>query len=463
MKSEQKAKAPISHEIIFKIMLWVTFVTAGVFLLKNVISLNIGGMVAIGLCIIAVAAALGIMKRKNSSDDTREFVLSIMLVIVIMMISLFSGESYSDDFPLYLALIGMTGMYLEPKFTKMQIVVVDIAFVTMYITHPEKAGTIGQYILCVLITNLAAILFYLAVSRGRAFIELSWQQTNEAELLINEIRKMGDELQVNFEASSKAIDESTEGLRTGSDSIRCGADMAAESCIDVHNQILETEQNISALNEQVRKFEKAISDNQENMEAVKKQLRDVSRIITESNQVFAGLTDKMKEVTEIAQKLGDIAFKTKLLSLNASVEAANAGKYGTGFAVVAGEMKVLSENSDVFAAQVGGVVAELIGQVEKNYAQFENSTKAINETEKKMDELQDSCVQLVKRFDKLYDNIDKQNQDISNVDSVFEGLRGRIGEMQNESLKNKSTVDDISTAMDEYRASIEKVIENTRL
>ncbi len=463
MNFDYNGKSPITHHTIYKIMLWVTMITSGVFFVKNIIGFNMGGLIAVGSCIIVLIAALLIMKVKHTDDLIKEFVLSVILVFVIMTISLFSGASYSDDFSLYLALIGMTGMYMEPKFTKIQIAVVDVALVVMYIVHPEKAGGLGQYILCFAITNLAAILFYLAVNRGRAFIELSRQQTAEAERLIASIREMGDVLQNDFDKSSSAISDSTKGLRRGSENITSGANVVAESCQDVHEKIRETEQQIFALNNQVKKFEQAISENDSNMDAMKAQLRDVSRIIEESNAVFGSMTEQMNEVTEIAKKMSDISFKTTLLSLNASVEAANAGAYGAGFAVVAGEMKELSENSDRFAAQVTEVVDGLISQVDKTAVQFEDSTRAIEETEKKMGELQESFVRLTNRFGQLYENIDEQNRNINQVDSMFSGLQSRVIEMQDDSAKNNRAVADIAVAMDSYRANIEKVIENTRV
>jgi len=454
---------PISHETIYKIMLYVVFPVAGVFFLKNVISLSISGMLVIGIGLLLLASIIFVMKKRQIADVKKEFVMSIALVCLIFMISLYSGKSYSDDFPMLLAAMALSGMYLEPKFVKWQLVFADIALVLMYIIHPEKGGAIGQYIMCLVIFTLAGILFYLTVERGRAFIEIAHKRAKDTEILLESIKQMGAQLDVDFEKSSGQIEQSTIGLQKGSNSITSGAGMMSVSCSEVHNKIRETQEQIRELNGQVKQCEASLSENDTNMQVMQDQCKLVSSVVDQTNEVFQDMKDEMGKITSIANELGEIALQITLLALNASVEASHVGgASGTGFGVVANEMKGLADSSDKFSKEVAEVVEQLLLNVDKTSQRFVESASAIEKSKGVMGELQNSFVRLTEQFNSLYENIEQQNRNVQQVDDIFGGLETKILEMREYSEENQFTVQAIVEAMDGYKESIGMVIENTK-
>lgn len=465
-------KQPISKDTIFKVMLYITYIVSGAFLLKNIIGGNLPGMIAIGLCLVIFTAILLTLRGLKRDIKEQQFMTSMGILFVVFIISQFSGKSSSDDFLLYMAIIALTGLYLRPKYTLIQVILADIMLAVQYFIHPEKAGALGQYITCFLIFTLAGVILYLVINRGRAFIEVSQNRAEEAEKLLTSLQQLGEELEHNFESSSAGIEglretndrlhQNAEELRIGSTSITQGARGVEDTCDNVQVKMEETEKQVVALTDGVRSFEDSLEINRKNMTEMNQQMEVVQSAMGQVNQVFQLLEQQMKEIFRVTEQLKGIASSTTILALNASIEAARAGQSGAGFAVVASKVQELAVDSKECSEQVASVVGQMQQQIQETTRQLEESGLAINASLGTLQGLQEGFSQLTDQFGNLYQNIEAQNGNINQVNAIFETLKNDIDEMSHCSDENQKVVENIAEAMNVYKENMDQMIQDTK-
>ena len=468
----KKFKKPIKEDSIYKLMLIITFVVAGAFFVKNIIGWDLKGMIAIGGCLLVLGLALLVMKLMKLHKRKKQLVVCIMLMFVVFVISLFSGDFYSDDFTLYLAVIALSGVYLEPTVTIVQAVLVNVLLALQYIINPGKADPLSQYIMCMVLTTLTVVLFLQVIKRGRSFIQVGDERSAEAEGLVDSITKAGTELQQNCETSAKRVEglkdasdrleERTRELKDGSDNIIESAKDIAHSFDDVHETVQSTGEQIAIMNKEVKRVEDALTENKKNMQAMNNQMISVKQAVDEANEVFAKLQMQIQEISAVTDQLNSIAASTNMLALNASIEAARAGQSGAGFAVVASKVQELAVDSNRCSSQVVEVVSAMQSQIAITTEQLEESTDAIDSSIGALEGLQNSFDDLTVQFEALYDNIEAQNVNVEKMDTEISQLETRINEMSAATEENQVYVDEIANAVELYKNHMKLVVDDTQ-
>lgn len=102
------------------------------------------------------------------------------------------------------------------------------------------------------------------------------------------------------------------------------------------------------------------------MENLSMTVSDVTRAFDQISAAMTQLRETSAAVAKVVQMISEIATQTKLLSLNASIEAAHAGEQGRGFAVVAQEVRNLAERTRSSAKEIETVIEQnsaLTGEV----------------------------------------------------------------------------------------------------
>ncbi|ARE38387.1 Methyl-accepting chemotaxis protein I (serine chemoreceptor protein) [Rhodovulum sp. P5] len=80
-------------------------------------------------------------------------------------------------------------------------------------------------------------------------------------------------------------------------------------------------------------------------------------IVRETVRAMNDIDDSAEQISRIIHVIDDIAFQTNLLALNAGVEAARAGGAGSGFGVVASEVRALAQRTAEAAREIGSLIS----------------------------------------------------------------------------------------------------------
>ncbi|MFK8011398.1 MAG: methyl-accepting chemotaxis protein [Marinicellaceae bacterium] len=135
-------------------------------------------------------------------------------------------------------------------------------------------------------------------------------------------------------------------------------------------------------------------------------INTIRETIFETEKRIKRLGDRSQEISGIVKLINNIAERTHILALNASMHAASAGEAGRGFAVVADEVQRLAENAKDSTEEISTLVNSIrtettdtvnamnnvISQVAKGTELSENAGAAMIET----NETTESLVNLVK-------------------------------------------------------------------
>ncbi len=470
MKPKQNiTKKPISEEIIFRNMMIAVFTVGGLFFLKNVIAKTWSGAAVVGICLAVFAVLIFFMRKRNAPQKTQQLTLCLGIVILVFCISLNSGSYYSDDFPLYLAVIALSGLYLTPQYTLIQAGLIDVLLLISYFVHPEKADPFSQYMMCLAILTVCAFSFYMVIKRGRAYIEIGEKRARDAEKLLAELKDAGEKLQENCERSVERISKlekanehlqsSIHDLRDGSSSITQGTDVVSQSFDDMRRKMETTQTQVSSLNSEVQNVENSLADSKKNMKEMNTEMVVLKEALEATDKVFATLHNEIKEIVQFTNQLNKIANNTNTLALNASIEAARAGQMGAGFAVVANKVQSLAEDSNQCSTQIASVVNAMRALIQTTADQLSTSHTAIDNSIDTLNEFQDSFKQLTHQFKSLYHNIEAQNDNIQDMEQSFSDLRERISDMAASSEENQHSVTAMTDSINIYKQGIDKLVD----
>ncbi len=130
---------------------------------------------------------------------------------------------------------------------------------------------------------------------------------------------------------------------------------------------------------------------------------------------MVSLLAKSREIGEVVTLIDNIAFRTNILALNASVEASKAGEAGRGFAVVAQEVRALANRGAASAHRITEIIRRSSEDIELSHALVEETGAALARADRQVDDIHgavDSVAQLTRAGEKESSELLDQLTDI---------------------------------------------------
>ncbi len=178
--------------------------------------------------------------------------------------------------------------------------------------------------------------------------------------------------------NSRQIDESSRAIAKSSEE---QTRIVQETTVRVENGLEEMDQIVTQSAKTVAKINKARDKTEIGEANARKTIRHLEGVLkqmAEYTEPIYKLANKVEKIKLVMNVLDEIAQKTDLLSLNASIEATRAGELGKGFTLVANEIRSMAENSKDSSDEIKHVVQDILEDNKAVLNSLQKSQEGIN-------------------------------------------------------------------------------------
>ncbi|MBO5100521.1 MAG: hypothetical protein J6B63_04350 [Treponema sp.] len=157
-------------------------------------------------------------------------------------------------------------------------------------------------------------------------------------------------------------------------------------------------------------------------------------------QLINVLNETSQEVYDVISIIEDISSQTNLLAINAAIEASHAGDAGMGFAVIAEEVRKLSEKTNDNSNQIKEIITKNSMDIKEVYNQFSDLFEKFDLIKDRTEKVKSALEFILDDSFEISDNTDKIGKIINDLGQMYIDISKSIKNMVYIMEQTKSSI-----------------------
>ena len=197
------------------------------------------------------------------------------------------------------------------------------------------------------------------LANGNMTIQINEEFSGELE----NVRTNFNDAVMKVNHALRQISETTQEIHVKTMAIRESADSLSERAESQAASLEQTSAALEQITATVGETSIQARDASEVATKTQKNTEESSEVVSNAVSAMERIEVASAEMSKVIGVIDEIAFQTNLLALNAGVEAARAGQAGSGFAVVAQEVRELAQRSSDAAKEIESLISKSNNEV----------------------------------------------------------------------------------------------------
>ncbi|WP_458461145.1 methyl-accepting chemotaxis protein [Paenibacillus sp.] len=304
--------------------------------------------------------------------------------------------------------------------------------------------------------------------------------------IVNDISESTRTTSQNAQSLSEAITQAAEQIEMMSEAVEHIAVGVEEQKVTSHQSLITADEMLNdfqrmhsqsmGMTEMSGQMERSVDHTKQTFSSLMKGMDELAESHNRSRDIMLLLEKEASDIEVITQSVKNIAEETGLLALNASIEAARAGEEGSGFAVVAQQIRKLADESKESVHRIN----ELISRVQQRIREtaqliHEQHGLVVNESERTISvdqtlhELTGTVEVFMKGAHDIGSKIAQQTGRVEQTHGHVKKIQGKAGSFSDEARRimdaaheETAIMEEISSSAEELRQLTDRLMDKTK-